>query len=312
MKTTVIYHSADFDGLFCREIARKFLPDAELIGWDHGDKPIDSSLLHSSKVIVLDLPLDTLFGLKFKDGWICRGDEQIQPIDRWDSSNIIWIDHHKSSLESHPSDIPGYRIDGVAACRLAWQWFQVATETDLKHRADLMPLKQDFIGRSVSEPFAVRLAGEYDIWDKRDPDAELFQHGLRGVPLTDGIWDELLQPKNLPNLVGSILETGEVIQYVKTNENESIIKDIGFDLEWEGLKFLACNAARYNSHLFTAGLTSEHDACFGFKWTGKTWSVSLYHAPGKEHHDLSLIAKKHGGGGHRGACGFQTKSLPFI
>jgi len=26
MKNTVIYHSADFDGLFCREVARKFLP----------------------------------------------------------------------------------------------------------------------------------------------------------------------------------------------------------------------------------------------------------------------------------------------
>ena len=37
MKTTVIHHSADFDGIFCREIARKFLPDAELIGWDFGD-----------------------------------------------------------------------------------------------------------------------------------------------------------------------------------------------------------------------------------------------------------------------------------
>ena len=29
MKNTVIYHSADFDGIFCREIARKFLPDAD-------------------------------------------------------------------------------------------------------------------------------------------------------------------------------------------------------------------------------------------------------------------------------------------
>ena len=40
IKTTVIYHSADFDGLFCREIAKKFLPDAELIGWDWADAKI--------------------------------------------------------------------------------------------------------------------------------------------------------------------------------------------------------------------------------------------------------------------------------
>lgn len=34
-------------------------------------------------------------------------------------------------------------------------------------------------------------------------------------------------------------------------------------------------------------------------------------APGKEHHDLSVIAKKYGGGGHRGACGFTADSIPF-
>jgi nanoRNase/pAp phosphatase (c-di-AMP/oligoRNAs hydrolase) len=27
--------------------------------------------------------------------------------------------------------------------------------------------------------------------------------------------------------------------------------------------------------------------------------------------DLSLIAKKYGGGGHAGACGFQCAELPF-
>jgi hypothetical protein len=84
-----------------------------------------------------------------------------------------------------------------------------------------------------------------------------------------------------------------------------------FDLDFEGLHFLACNHARYNSFLFTAGLKPEHDACLGFAWRGGKWTVSLYHAPGKEHHDLSLIAVKHGGGGHRGACGFTCSTLPF-
>jgi hypothetical protein len=289
MKTTVIYHSADFDGLFCREIARKFLPNAELIGWNFGDKPIQMEM--EGFYYILDLSPD------------CLGSEV------WDSSRIIWIDHHKSSMEKWPATISGWRIDGVAACRLAWQWFSGGKVPGMRGG---LPEKQHFIDRLVEEPLAVRLAGEYDIWDKRDPDAELFQHGLRSIPLTDGIWDELLEPKNLPNLVGDILENGISLQFARTNENESIIKEIGFDLDFEGLKFLACNHARYNSHLFTAGLRPDHDACFGFKWTGKEWSISLYHAPGKEHHDLSLIAKKYGGGGHRGACGFRIKDNPAL
>jgi oligoribonuclease NrnB/cAMP/cGMP phosphodiesterase (DHH superfamily) len=104
MKTTVIFHSADFDGLFCREIARKFLPDAELIGWNFGDEKITPPD-DGSKIYVLDLSPDCLQNL---NGW---------------NERIIWIDHHKSSMEKWPSSLSGYRIDGVAASRLAWQYF---------------------------------------------------------------------------------------------------------------------------------------------------------------------------------------------
>ncbi len=302
MKTTIIHHSADFDGLFCREIARKFLPDAEVIGWDFADAPLPDSLL-KEKLVILDLPVDRPFGLSFKRGWICRGEEEIQPIDRWDCSNITWIDHHKSSIESHPAEIPGYRIDGVAACRLAWQWFS----------GKRLPDKQEYVDHNVSEPLAVRLAGEYDIWDKRDPDAELFQHGLRSQELTLATWYSMLVEQRHTQMefdvVKKLLDAGEAIQYAKTQENAAIIARQGFDLNFEGLNFLACNHAMYNSHLFTAGIKLEHDALLGFRYDGKKHHISLYHKPGREDLDLSLIATKYGGGGHRGACGFSVDDL---
>lgn len=301
MITTVIHHSADFDGIFCREIARKFLPDAELLGWDFSDPPLMTA--HpgfNQKIYVLDLPIDKPFGLN------------PERFPEWVFESVTWIDHHASSIASHPKSIPGYRIDGVAACRLAWQWFQQGH--DSSNRSGVcahLPAKGDFVSREVHEPYAVRLAGEYDIWDKRDPNAELFQHGLRSEPLTDGDW-KLLLGDNSEGRANVLLENGKAIQFFQTAQNESVIKAIGFDLDWEGLHFLACNHARYNSHLFTAGLKPEHDACFGFKYSKGGWEVSLYHAPGKEHHDLSKIAVKHGGGGHKGACGFRTKTLPFL
>jgi uncharacterized protein len=285
-KTYVIYHSADHDGIFCREIARKFLPDAQLVGWDYGQPtPLKGELDGTETLYMLDISVPDLM----------------------DHPNLIWIDHHKSAMEKYGAK-PGYQIDGVAACRLAWQWFD---DKMCCQDVAMLPNKQEFIDLKVMEPLAVRLAGQYDIWDKSDPRAELFQHGLRSRKLTPEWWNDLLGDYS-DVYVDTLLEAGKGIQYAQTRSNESIIKEIGFTLEWEGLKFLACNHARYNSHLFTAGLTPEHDACFGFKWTGKDWSVSLYHAPGKEHHDLSLIAVKYGGGGHRGACGFRTNKLPFL
>ena len=140
-----------------------------------------------------------------------------------------------------------------------------------------------------------------------------FQAGLRSLELTDEWWTRLFTHGETGRVaVKEILKRGEVVQYAKTQENESIIKSAGFTIQFEGLTFLACNHARYNSFLFTAGLKPEHDACLGFAWRGGKWTVSLYHAPGKEHHDLSLIASEYGGGGHRGACGFQVDKLPFL
>ncbi len=291
----VIYHSADFDGLFCREIARKFLPGAELIGWNYGDPVPD--VWDAVNLWILDLSIPELMH----------------------RPKLVWIDHHKTAIDQYSPAIPGYRIDGVAACRLAWQWFLLNTAWDPRemHPPFELPGKQDFIDRKVSEPWAVRLAGEYDIWDKRDSDAELFQHGLKSEQLTPGHWEALLSEDQYTAsgaLVVRLLNQGRALQYARIEENKSIITRLGFTLNWNGLTFLACNHASFNSHLFTAGLTPEHDACLGFKFNGQTgyWDVSLYHAPGKEHHDLSVIAKFFGGGGHKGACGFRTKELFFL
>lgn len=314
-KTIVIHHSADFDGLFCREIARKFLPDATLIGWDYGDPKLDFP--DDGTVYILDLSPEC-FNLT-TDNLTMRKDGGFDG----NSHRTIWIDHHKSAIEKFPRHIPGYRIDGVAACRLAWQWFTNIGPDNPSWDCTLAK-KQDFIERKVSEPLAVRLAGEYDIWDKRDPDAEIFQHGLRSQELKEQTWKMLLDDSvdsalegtgmeidNSTLICRSLINQGRCLQYAKTQENAAIIKRQGHDVEWEGLKFLACNHAMFNSHLFTAGIKPEHDALMGFRWDGKEWNVSLYHAPGKEHHDLSLIAVKYGGGGHKGACGFRLNTLPF-
>lgn len=304
-KTTVVYHRADFDGLFCREIAKKFLPEADLIGWDYGDPLIEFP--KEGQVYVLDLSPDSF-----------------KPFSCDDSKRLIWIDHHKTAIEKWPNTIPGYRIDGVAACRLAWQWFQILRMTPNPEEIGL-PDKEHFVDRKVIEPLAVQLAGEYDIWDKRDPNAELFQHGLRAQELTPHIWLNLLdntipvaligtgmEVDNSTNMTTTLLRSGAVVQFVRDNEYREVITDQGFDVEFEGLKYLACNSHKLDirSQLFEAGIKPYHDGLLGFTFTGKDWRVSLYGIPNKDI-DHSVIAKKYGGGGHRGACGFRCSTLPF-
>lgn len=324
-KTTVIHHSADFDGIFCREIARKFLPEAELIGWDFGDAPLE---IPSGPIYVMDLPIDRVFGFDYSKVGNNRGPQH--------PTGLVWIDHHKSSIESHPTDIPGYRIDGVAACRLAWFYFTALERYKKQTKtADFTwfqghypwATKQDFIDRKVCEPLAVRLAGEYDIWDKRDPNAEVFQFGLRSQELMPFHWSTLLDETVSPTIQGTgmeateselltkaLLNDGRMLQRYQQQTDASVVNYRSFLVEFEGLKFLALNTARCNSLTFAARDIPEtgHDALMGFYFTGNEWKVSLYHARNRTDLDLSLLAVKHGGGGHRGACGFQSKQLPFV
>lgn len=313
MKITVFYHSADFDGIFCREIARKFLPDAELIGWDFGDKPLP---IPDGQIYILDLPVDRVFGFNFDDVKTIIGLPEFR-------ERLIWIDHHKSSIESHPQDIPGYRIDGVAACRLAWQWF-IGCDKMVQRRAvglPPLPTKEQFIDRLVHEPYAVRLAGEYDVWDKRDPNAETLQFGLRSREMTPFSWHLLLSQSivTLEQLTESqiecaaLLKDGKLMQGYQQQNDESLVNHRSFLMEFDGLKFLTLNTARCNSLTFAAKDVPEtgHDALCGYFWNGSTFRVSLYHAKHRTDIDLSEIAKKHGGGGHRGACGFESKTFPI-
>lgn len=325
-RATVIYHSADYDGVFCREIARKFLPDAKLIGWNFGDPLVTPPA--DGLVYVLDLSPDCL----------TKPESALE-------QRLIWIDHHKTSINKWSDSLRGYRIDGVAACRLAWQWF--TAEQRLREQGSQDPLwiqkypfpqKSDYVERRIVEPIAVRLAGEYDIWDKRDPDSEVFQFGLRSRELTDDDWQQmlsilrpnvadierlidadhakdLLEPDGTarPPIVWQLLEHGRVIQCYAQKTDADLVTHRSYRMKWEGIDFLVLNTGRFNSLTFAALDKPEtgHDALLGYMFNGKCWTVSLYHSAHRKDLDLSLIATKYGGGGHKGACGFTCEKLPF-
>lgn len=304
-KITVIYHRADFDGLFCREIARKFLPNAELIGWDYKDKRL--TFPSEGLVYVLDLSPDCFESVPEH------------------TERIIWIDHHKTAINKFNPGIAGYRIDGVAACRLAWQWFTNDTARNVMSDASYLPEKLEYVNRAVTEPLAVRLAGEYDIWDKRDPNAELFQHGLRSMPFEQKHWDTLLLTGDVAcrdlagTFIDQLLYQGQFVRHYFDANNAEIVNERSFLVNFAGLKFLALNTPRFNSQTFAIKDVPEtgHDALMGFYYDGEKYNVSLYHAKHRTDLDLSAIAQTFSfngrpGGGHKGACGFATEKLPFI
>jgi hypothetical protein len=328
----IIYHDADFDGKLSNEVCRfhlkKLHPDAAIhsYGWDYG-RPIptpEGIWDYSGVELPGDLPSVSYKWEAYDAIYIVdlSVDELMARPELRDK--IVWIDHHKSAIEKwdHIGDatrMVGYRIDGVAACRLCWQWFTADTgpHGDPRiHPADRnLPQKHDYFGREVSEPQLIRLAGEYDIWDHRDPDAKALQFGLRalsGEALADLVHEEFHAPATYPDpnptpRLCDAVAHGHAIKSYCDKQNDEYSAAYARTLEWEGLKFCCLNIGqRGNSDLLRGGIKPEHQACFAWRHTGDGVMVSLYHIEGHTDIDLSKIAVKYGGGGHRGACGFRV------
>jgi hypothetical protein len=310
MKTiAIIYHDADFDGKLsneaCRHWLRKLHPDAIIhsYGWDYG-RSVPIPFIDAAKTITMGWPLfDAIYIVDLSVDELMALPEL--------RKKIVWIDHHKSAIEKWtPKGVEqlnrgftGYRLDGVAACRLCWQWWAAYDKYP-----GILPVKHNFFDRSVSEPELIRLAGEYDVWDHRDPAAKALQFGLRALNDTDLASLVRNQFDGIPTGIklDDVIAQGYAIKSYCDKNSHEYASQCAHHIAFEGLRFCALNIGqRGNSDLLIGGFTDSDDAGFAWRYTGTHALVSLYHLPGREHHDLSKIAVKYGGGGHKGACGFR-------
>lgn len=293
-KSLIIYHRSDYDGTLSRDACMHWLletgaPPTHIaaLGWEYEDAAPD--LAGYDAIYLVDISIA----------------EVLTPENR---GRVVWIDHHKTAIERFGDTWQGVRIDGVAACRLTWQWFQA------RARGERMPTKQDFIDRVVQEPLLLRMAGEYDVWDKREPEVDTLQYGLRSTPGFSGVM--ALQDYALRSderCIDMLLLRGRIVQAYAQDLNAAIAAR-AYDIQWRGLKWLVINTAIGNSLTFDAAVRPDHDALLMWRHKGgDKVVVSLYGVPHHPEHDLSAIATKYpGGGGHPQACGFSTTLAEMV
>jgi oligoribonuclease NrnB/cAMP/cGMP phosphodiesterase (DHH superfamily) len=270
------YHSADLDGHCSGAIVNRAYPDCELIGINYGDEFPWDTIQENEIVYMVDFSLQP-----FEDM------EKLNSI-----ADLVWIDHHKSAIEEAHSrgfiSTGGQSLEiGKGACELCWEF--------------LFPL-------SKSE--AVRLLGRYDVWDLQPGTLEL-QNGLRmhdTLPTNTDLWESLFGEDE--DLLKESLHVGKVLLRKKQMDDKSYVKSFSFETEIDGLHVVAVNRGMTNSQLFESVYDPEkHDGMLTFVWRKGQWTVSIY--SDQKHIDASIICKARGGGGHKGAAGFQCKELPF-
>lgn len=296
----IFYHSADLDGKCSAAIALRYERqcwnrDCELYPINYGDPFPWDKITPRRRVYMLDFSLQP-YDQMLKLGSLC--DEL--------GGELHWVDHHRSAIvEMEKLGKPKAHLaveEGKAGCELTWLYFH-----------------QDQALEQI--PRAVRLLGRYDVWDEKCTDPTwahilAFQYGMR---LQDGeprslLWLELLGDcgeERTDDWLRAITAGGDSVLRYEAKQNEIAMSACGFETEFEGYRVLAANRGPTNSKLFESKWDPEkHDIMISFYWSHRgEWKISLYTT--KNDIDCGAICKKHGGGGHPKAAGFQCKTLPF-
>jgi oligoribonuclease NrnB/cAMP/cGMP phosphodiesterase (DHH superfamily) len=288
-KVICYYHKIDLDGKCSAAIVRRKYPDCELIGVDYPDRPDFEKINSEDTVFVVDFSFEPDDMERLLE--ICR--------------DLIWVDHHKSSIEkigyqigqdgvsSLAMYINGQREIGKAGCELTWQYLFPEEPT----------------------PNVVKLLGGYDVFDKSDigywenyilP----FQYGMRMSDWSPEItaWQNLFgkDPELAEKIFEMRLAKGETILAYEDQQNATYAKEMAFPVEFEGHEAWAINKALGNSKIFETFGSQERPLWILFSYKAGVWKYSLYANPAALNLDVSQIAVKYGGGGHAGAAGFQS------
>lgn len=300
----VLYHKADLDGVLSGIIAKKYIsPRREIVDLYPADYNQIPDAFHEKAH-----SYDEIYMIDFSDDAIFN-DEILQ-------KKVIWIDHHIHAINKKPQ-VRQFCIDGVAACRLAFQFFTNLDYSVLQ--------KSHFQNRAVSEPAVLTLAGEYDIWDDTSPFAKPFNFGTRLIfeeveeLLTKTFTVTLDRNKN--DDVDILLALDHtyapmIIRNIERGEGGiSVVKETSRKLDGGSpVTLLGHKGVAFNTHIKSSLIhENKEDEEFTMSWNtlpknNAIAKVSLY----SEKIDVGKIASTFGGGGHKGAAGFEMKTTELL
>ena len=257
-----VFHKGCMDGLASAHVVRKYLPDIELAARSYGDPPPE---VEGRLVYIVDYSFTQEEMAKIKEL----------------AQNVIWLDHHKTSVEE--SVALGWGTVDTEECGATLTWKTIFPDKELppilayvKDR-DLWQWQLEN-SREISEALKEKFLS---------PNAEPFKKDLLAI-----------NPKDL-------VERGTKLVKLKASRVATNCAR-GVEIMFEGHKTWTVNCYNDVSEVGERIYEKMGYAIALIFWKDKaTWIYSLR----SKTVDVSQIAKKRGGGGHPGAAGFQSKNL---
>lgn len=213
--------------------------------------------------------------------------------------DIVWIDHHTSSInlvKSNPEleNINGIRLEGISGAALTYMY--------------LYDKKFDEL------PYYVKLVSDYDCWKYDfEPDTTMFKLGMDSInhDALENIWKFFDYESNhkleypVERYLNDIINRGRTIKEYIEYDNIMYRDSYGYESSISGYRCFVVNK-KTNSWIF-GELYEKYPLVAVWVFNGEKYQYSLYSS--KEDVDCSKIAESYGGGGHKGAAGFTHNDL---
>lgn len=271
----ICYYHNDMDGIVSASIVKKNYPEAKCVKVNYGD---DVKLYMPEDDFEWCIIVDYSFDKDIMELFIKKY-----------NNKVCWIDHHKTAMENNPElwnskDIDGLRQLDKSGCELTWEWFFPHEEA----------------------PRIVELVGDRDMWKFKYGNKTRALHEYLSLNFKEPVMD-LIEVSEVEVLTNWISRGNILLDKKKEQVRRSF--EQGTNITFEGHKTRVINTN------FNISETGEY--CYKNKAypVALIWSVrenKIICSLRSNTIDVSEIAKKHGGGGHKFAAGFKGSIVDII
>lgn len=289
MAEIVIYHGGCYDGFCAAWLLNKVFPQAKFIPAVYGSEPPDCKG-HDVYIVDFSYPKKTMYKILSEAKFVCVLDHHKTAQAELDGLTDDFI-MRPDLVNSSGKELPFIRFDmDASGARLTYEYICDYLRPEWKN----LPV-----------PWIVHYTEDRDLWRWVLPDSKELSAYIRTLPFNFKAWDEI---SSVPQaMLGELISIGRSILSMEQKLVEQHVRH-AYEVTVAGHKVLAVNATCLISEI--AGSLAE-DRPFGLVYFCQNDKiiVSLRSRDGGV--DVSEIAKKFGGGGHRGASGFTIDSKVF-
>ncbi len=205
-----------------------------------------------------------------------------------DNKRVTAIDHHISTKETTLiTHKPSFSLDHSGST-LAWKYF----------------FPDDQI------PQFLLNVEDRDLWRKKIPSSPVLYAYLDLFDFNFEIWDKLIKDFEVLDKRNKILETGQLLLKYEEKRMDRHINKNAMLVVFEGHKTYAINESGYASQI--GERLSEVLPPISIIWRQNKNGLIIVSLRGSGDVDVSELAKKYGGGGHKNSAAFRLNSLTEI